>query len=43
MNRILALRELLRKLDPESKADGAGEKIRKQKARRKRRQRSAEA
>lgn len=38
MNRILALRELLEKLNPESKVDQKTQKIRKQKERRKRRQ-----
>ncbi len=37
MNRILALRELLNKLNPHSKEDQRLEKIRKQKKRRKRR------
>ncbi len=37
MNRIMALRELLDKLHPEEKVDAKLEKIRKQKARRKRR------
>lgn len=37
MNRILALRELLDKLNPDSKASKEIEKIRRQKARRKRR------
>ena len=37
MNRILALRELLDKLNPDSKKKAAIEKIRKQKKRRKRR------
>lgn len=37
MNRILALRELLEKLNPESKASLKAEKLRKQKDRRKRR------
>lgn len=37
MNRILALRELLEKLNPESKADERAEKVRRQKDRRKRR------
>ena len=37
MNRILALRELLEKLNPDSKKDQEMEKIRKQKNRRKRR------
>lgn len=37
MNRILALRELLEKLNPESKKDLKSERIRKQKKRRKRR------
>jgi len=38
MNRILALRELLGKLNPDSKKDQQLEKIRKQKKRKKRRQ-----
>ncbi len=42
MNRILALRELLEKLNPESKKAKAVEKIRKQKKRRKRRTRLQE-
>jgi len=42
MNRILALRELLDKLNPESKKMKAIEKIRKQKKRRKRRTGSEE-
>ncbi len=42
MNRIMALRELLRKLDPDSPAVKRAEKIRKQKDRRIRRSRSTE-
>ena len=41
MNRILALRELLRKLDPDSKAMAENDRVRKQKMRRKRRSVSA--
>lgn len=41
MNRILALRELLEKLNPHSKKQTASERIRKQKARRARRQAKA--
>lgn len=37
MNRILALRELLEKLNPNAKSNSDSEKIKKQKARRKRR------
>ncbi len=40
MNRILALRELLRKLDPESEAQSENDRVRKRKKRKQRRNRN---